>query len=313
VRLHEGHRLLAHVVVVHALHPAAVVRVGAAVVERLAHVVVHREHLDSAALDELAQGADHALVAHLPLVAAARREGEERRAPVAVHDDAHLAAEPVGEPAVILGVHDYSRWRPDASRRSTSSRTGTPLRAPRRVQLTAAAGVREGEHAVDRPSLKQAEDESAPEHVARPRRVHHVDDEAAARGPHGRRRGPGPHVGQRHHEQALVAKAQLAQGRLVVGDSGEGRSTCSAKMGMVTAATSSSVRSVTRSRSLVTGRPSSRARRAALMAAAWSTSSTCTSRAAARTSGGTSRSRKARRSVRDPRARCARRCPRPPG
>ena len=56
-------------------------------------------------VDELADRGDQALALVFLLVAAAGREQDHRRAPVAVHDDAQLAAKPVRIPAMMFAAH----------------------------------------------------------------------------------------------------------------------------------------------------------------------------------------------------------------
>ena len=101
----ERHHLLGDVRVVHRLHVGAVARVGALVVPALVVDRVDAEELDLAAVDVVAEGRDHALPLELPLVAAARREHEHRRAPVPVDADPHLAPEPGRVPDVVLDLH----------------------------------------------------------------------------------------------------------------------------------------------------------------------------------------------------------------
>src|SRR5580765_3760875 len=87
--------------VVLALHPAAVQRMRVAVGKRVAMVDVDAERLDLAAVDDLADGADEALALVFLLVAAAGREHDQRRAPVAQYDDPELSSDPFRIPAMM--------------------------------------------------------------------------------------------------------------------------------------------------------------------------------------------------------------------
>ena len=86
-------------------------RVSALVVEALIAVRSDGKELDASAVDELGQRTDHALAFHLPFVAAARREGQQRRAPVAVDDHAHVPPETTGVPPLILALHRRRFYR----------------------------------------------------------------------------------------------------------------------------------------------------------------------------------------------------------
>ena len=80
-------------------------RMRSAVRERVAVVDVDRECFHAAGIDELGDRANQALPLVLALVAAARRKQDHRRPPVAVDDDAHVAADTVGVPAVVFAMH----------------------------------------------------------------------------------------------------------------------------------------------------------------------------------------------------------------
>ena len=103
---HERNHLVPNVLVVLVLHPASMKRMRAAVRERVAVVDVDAVQLDAPGFDRIAEPVDHALPIELPLVAAAGREHDHRRPPASVDDDAELAAEAVGIPAVIVAPHD---------------------------------------------------------------------------------------------------------------------------------------------------------------------------------------------------------------
>ena len=80
--------------------------VRAAVEERLVVVRADAEDLDPARLDELADGVDQPVAMQLPLVAVARREGQQRRPPVAEDRDAHVVAQTRRIPDVMFDVHE---------------------------------------------------------------------------------------------------------------------------------------------------------------------------------------------------------------
>src|SRR5262245_5252196 len=96
------------VLVVLPLHPASIERMGVAVAERVAMIDVHRERLDPSLIDEVGDRADEPLPLVFLFVAAARREQNHRRPPMAVDDDVHVAAEAVRMPAVRLASHAAS-------------------------------------------------------------------------------------------------------------------------------------------------------------------------------------------------------------
>jgi hypothetical protein len=93
-RVDEGKDLFADVLVEHPLTPAAVERMRAAVEERLVVVRADAEDLHAPGVDVLADRVDEALPLELPLVALARRKGEQRRTPVPEDRDAHVVLEP---------------------------------------------------------------------------------------------------------------------------------------------------------------------------------------------------------------------------
>src|SRR5439155_24775811 len=66
---------------------------------------VDAENSDPPLLDVGAEGADHTLTFHLPLVASARREGENGRAVIAVNGDAHVPIETVRVPTLMVTMH----------------------------------------------------------------------------------------------------------------------------------------------------------------------------------------------------------------
>ena len=126
VRARERDHLVADVLVVLPLHPAPVQRVRAAVGERIAVVDVDAERLDRAGVDELGDRGDQPLPFVFLFVAAAGREHDHRRAPVAEHHHAELAADPFRVPAMMFASHMMARLK------------GSPsLGAPRSARLSA--------------------------------------------------------------------------------------------------------------------------------------------------------------------------------
>ena len=63
------------------------------------------EDSDSPFLQVGAEGANHALAFHLPLVPTARREGEDGRAVISVNSDAHVPIETVRVPTLMITMH----------------------------------------------------------------------------------------------------------------------------------------------------------------------------------------------------------------
>src|SRR5438094_4724793 len=105
LRIDEGEDFVCHIVVVLRLHPAAVEWVRSLVGERIALHAVDAKNADSPLLEIRAEGANHALTFHLPLVPAARREGEDGRAVIAVNGDAHVPIETVRVPTLMVTMH----------------------------------------------------------------------------------------------------------------------------------------------------------------------------------------------------------------
>src|SRR4029077_15634094 len=91
----EGEDFARDVVVVLRLQPAAMKRMRALVIERLALDSVDAENPDSSLVEVWAQGTDHSLAFLLLLVAHAGGEGAEGHAVMAVKGDPHVAAETV--------------------------------------------------------------------------------------------------------------------------------------------------------------------------------------------------------------------------
>src|SRR5438876_6540434 len=102
----ERDDFLTDVVAVHALHPASMQRMSAAIAERIGMVRTDAERLDPAGVDEVADGADQTLPLVFLFVSAAGREHDHRWAPVTQHDDAHVALEPIGIPFMYVTSHN---------------------------------------------------------------------------------------------------------------------------------------------------------------------------------------------------------------
>jgi hypothetical protein len=102
----KRHNFLAQIGVEDGLHVATMKRMRAFVVKAEAVDRVNAVKLDFAAVDEVGEGADHALAFEFEFVAGTGRKAENGRAPVAVDHDAKLESEPVGIPAMIFTFHD---------------------------------------------------------------------------------------------------------------------------------------------------------------------------------------------------------------
>jgi hypothetical protein len=109
----EREDLARHIVVVLRLHPAAVERVRSLVRKRIALHAVDAEDADSPLVDVRSEGANHALTFHLPFVAAARREGEDGRAVIAINRDTHVPVETVRVPTLMVTMHGLRGYRVD--------------------------------------------------------------------------------------------------------------------------------------------------------------------------------------------------------
>src|SRR6266550_3114045 len=105
----ERENLVSHIGVVLRLHPAPMERMCSLVLERIAVYAIDAEDSDSPLLQVRAEGANHALTFLLPFVAAARREGENGRAIIAVNSDTHFPIETVRVPTLMVTVHGLRR------------------------------------------------------------------------------------------------------------------------------------------------------------------------------------------------------------
>ena len=101
----ERKHFVRHIGVVLRLHPAAMVGMRALILKRLTIHAVDTKDSDASLLDVRAERSNHALPFHLPFVAHARREGEDRRAVVAVNGDAHVSVKPVRVPTLMVTMH----------------------------------------------------------------------------------------------------------------------------------------------------------------------------------------------------------------
>src|SRR5437016_7082112 len=96
------------------LQRAAVKRMCTFVAERIALHAVDAEDSDSPRVQIRAESANHALTFLLMLVAAARREGEDGRAVIAVNGDAHVPIETVRVPTLMVTMHGLRGYRVDS-------------------------------------------------------------------------------------------------------------------------------------------------------------------------------------------------------
>ena len=101
----KGENLVRHVRVVLRLHPTAMEGVRSLVAERIALDSIDAEDPDASRFNVGREGANHALAFLLVLVAAARREREDRRAVVSVNVDAHVPIETVRVPMLMVTMH----------------------------------------------------------------------------------------------------------------------------------------------------------------------------------------------------------------
>jgi hypothetical protein len=105
VILNEGNDLLPEVGIENGLDIAAVKRMSALVVKAEAIDGVDRIKLDAASIDEIGESADQALAFEFPFVASTGGKTEERRAPMAIGDDAEIEAEARRVPAMVFTFH----------------------------------------------------------------------------------------------------------------------------------------------------------------------------------------------------------------
>jgi hypothetical protein len=105
----EGKHFAGDVIVVLRLQPAAMERMRAFVVERIALDSVDAEDADSTLIDVGDEGANHALTFLLPLVAHAGRKSEDGRTVIAVSGDAHVPIEAVRIPTMMVTTHIVRR------------------------------------------------------------------------------------------------------------------------------------------------------------------------------------------------------------
>ena len=101
----ERKHLVRHIGVVLRLHPAPMERMSTLILERIAVHAIDAEDSDAPLLDVGAKRANHALAFHLPFVAAAGREGEDRRAVIAVNGDTHVPIQTVRVPTLMVTMH----------------------------------------------------------------------------------------------------------------------------------------------------------------------------------------------------------------
>src|SRR5205807_5458001 len=115
-----------HVVVVLRLQPAAVKRMRAFVAERIALHAVDAEDSDSPRVQVRAESANHALTFLLMLVAATGGEGKDGHAVMPINIDAHVAAETVRIPIVMVAVHGLRAYRVGGRSQARFQRSRAP-------------------------------------------------------------------------------------------------------------------------------------------------------------------------------------------
>jgi hypothetical protein len=101
----EGNDLFAEVGIENGLDIAAVKRVSAFVVEAEAIDGVDGIELDAAGVDEIGEGANHALALEFEFIAGTGGKTEERRAPMSIGNDAKVQAEAGRVPAMVFTFH----------------------------------------------------------------------------------------------------------------------------------------------------------------------------------------------------------------
>src|SRR5208283_4081872 len=101
----ERNDLFPKVGIENGLDIAAVKRVSVLVVKAEAIDGVDGIELDAAGIDEIGESADHALAFEFPFVASTGGKTEERRAPMAVGDNAEIETEARRVPAMVFTFH----------------------------------------------------------------------------------------------------------------------------------------------------------------------------------------------------------------
>src|SRR5262249_60865536 len=104
---------VSHIGIVLSLHPTSMEGMRSLVLKRIAVHAVDAEDPDSPLLEVRTESANHSLAFHLPLVAAAGRKSEDRRAVVAVNCDAHVPVETVRVPNLMVTMHAVRGYRVD--------------------------------------------------------------------------------------------------------------------------------------------------------------------------------------------------------
>jgi len=101
----KGNDLFAEIGIENGLDIAAMKRASTLVVKAEAIDGVDGIELDAAGIDEIGEGADHALAFEFPFVASTGGKTEERRAPMAVGDDSEIEAEAWRVPTMVFTFH----------------------------------------------------------------------------------------------------------------------------------------------------------------------------------------------------------------
>jgi len=101
----EGDDFLAQVGVENGLHVTAMEGMSALVVEAQAINGIDCEELDAARVNEIGEGANHALALEFPFIAGTGRKAHEWRSPMAVDDDTEFDAQTGRMPAMVFALH----------------------------------------------------------------------------------------------------------------------------------------------------------------------------------------------------------------
>ena len=101
----EGNNFFTQVGIEDGLYVAAVKGVSTFVVKAETVDGIDGIELDTAGINEIGEGADHALALKLEFITRTGGETEERRAPMSVGNDAKVQAEARGVPTVVFTFH----------------------------------------------------------------------------------------------------------------------------------------------------------------------------------------------------------------
>src|ERR1700739_4081003 len=101
----EGNDFLAKVGIENSMHVAAMKRMRGLVVKAQTVDRIHAVELQFAAVDEIGERADHGLAFQFPFVAGAGGKADQRRAIMAVNDNAEIEAQAMRIPAMDFTFH----------------------------------------------------------------------------------------------------------------------------------------------------------------------------------------------------------------